>query len=301
MKRTLSVIVAAAAALGLAGCSSATQSASVSGSGQTAATGASPGAPGAGNARFPGVSGLVAAVTGTTAQVQGPTQQTAVTWDRTTRFTDQVASTASAVKVGECVMARPARGAVGGSTGGPQASTPSSTTVAAATVELLPTQGGTCSFGALGGFGGRTGTRPSGSPSGSTSPQTGGAGGPAGAGRRGFGAVGTVSAVGSGQFTVTPVNPAGGASSSASSSPVTVTYTSSTVFTRLAAANASAVRVGVCVTAQGRTDDTGALTARAVAISAPTNGTCQSGFGGRGFGGGRGTGGATSTAGAGNA
>ena len=88
----------------------------------------------------------------------------------------------------------------------------------------------------------------------------------------------------------------------ATAAPVTVDYTSSTLFTSLTAASASAVKVGVCVTAQGRTDDTGALTARAIAVSAPTNGTCQSGFGGRGFGGGRGTGGgAPSTAGAGNA
>ena len=33
--------------------------------------------------------------------------------------------------------------------------------------------------------------------------------------------------------------------------------------------------------AQGRTDDTGALTARTIAVSAPTNGACQGGFGGR--------------------
>ncbi|GAA2742461.1 hypothetical protein GCM10009868_12520 [Terrabacter aerolatus] len=290
MKRTVFAIVAAAAALGLAGCSGAAQSASVTGSGQTPAAGTSPTAPGPGGGRFPGVSGLVAAVSGTTAQVQGATQQTAVSWTSTTRFTAQVATTAAAVKVGECVMARPARGAAG--TGGSGSTGTPTTTVAAATVELLPGQGGSCSFGALGGFGGRTGARPSGTPS---APATPGSGAGGGAGRRGFGAVGTVSAVGSGQFTVSPVGQAGGGAVT----PLTVDYTSSTTFTRLAAASASAVKVGVCVTAQGRTDDTGALTARSIAVSAPTNGTCQSGFGGR-FGGGRGTG-APSTAGAGNA
>src|SRR6476661_9461494 len=103
MKRI--VIVIAAAALGLAGCSSSAQSAPSTGSSQTAATGGS-----TGTGRAPGVSGLVAAITGSTAQVQGANQQTAVTWTRTTRFTEQVAASASAVTVGECVMVRPARG-----------------------------------------------------------------------------------------------------------------------------------------------------------------------------------------------
>lgn len=292
MKRIV-IVIAAAAALGLAGCSSSAQSAPSTGSGQTAATGGS-----TGTGRTPGVSGLVAAVTGSTAQVQGANQQTAVTWTRTTRFTDQVVVAASAVTVGECVMVRPARGGRGA-----QGSSGSSTSVAAASVELLPKQGGTCAFG---GFAGRTGPRPSGAPTGTAVPRP-GAG--TGAGGRGFGAVGTVSAVRFGQFTVTPVVQPG----ATATAPISVTYTSSTVFTRLTAASASAVKVGVCVTAQGRTDDTGAMTARTITVSAATNGTCESGFGGRGPGGGRGagggagngggggTGGATSTAGAGNA
>lgn len=290
MKRTI-IVLAAAAALGLAGCSSAAQSTPLPGSAQTsAAGGGSSTAGGGGRARFPGVSGLVAAVSGTTAQVQGASQQTAVSWTSTTRFTQQAPAGASDVKVGECVTARPARSASGTPTGGgTQGGT--STTIAAATVELVPSQGGTCSFG---GFGGRAGARPSGAPTGV--PSQGAGGGPGGPGRRAFGAVGKVTAVGSGQFTVTPVARPG----AMAIAPFSVTYSSSTVFTRLASADASAVKVGVCVAAQGRTDDTGALTATTLAVSAPTNGSCLGGFGGRGFGGGRGPG-ATSTAGVGNA
>jgi hypothetical protein len=84
-----------------------------------------------------------------------------------------------------------------------------------------------------------------------------------------------ITSVGHGEFTVSPTVRLG----AMPTKPVTVTYTSSTVFTRLSPATASAVRVGVCLTAQGRTDDTGALTASAVAVSAPTNGTCVTGFG----------------------
>lgn len=286
MKRTI-IVLAAAAALGLAGCSSAAQSTPLPGSAQTsAAGGGSSAGDGGGRARFPGVAGLVAAVSGTTAQVQGTGQQTAVSWTSTTRFTQQVPASASDVKVGECVTARPVRGASGTPTSG------SSTSIAAATVELLPGQGGTCSFG---GFGGRAGARPSGAPTGM--PSQGAGGGAGGAGRRVFGAVGKITAVGPGQFTVSPVARPG----AMAMAPFTVTYTSSTVFTRLANADASAVKAGVCVTAQGRTDDTGALTATSIAVSAPTNGGCLGGFGGRGFGGRGPGGGASSTTGAGNA
>ncbi len=267
MKRT--VIVIAAAALGLAGCSSSAQPAPTSDTGPTAATGGSTAAPRA------GVSGLVAAITGTTAQVQGPNQQTAVTWTRATRFTDQVTVPASAVKVGDCVMrgprAAPAARRAAPDRRAPWPPPPSS---------CSPCRGARAPS-AVSPAAPAPGRRER--PTGTATPGTGGA---KGAGRRGLGAVGTVSAVRSGQFTVTPVAP----SDATTTAPISVTYTSSTVFTRLTAASASAVKVGVCVAAQGRTDDTGAVTARTIAVSAPTNGTCVSGFGGRGLGGGgRGT------------
>lgn len=301
MKRPLIVIVAAVAVLGLAGCSKAAQSAPLSNADQTSAPSGATGAPGggapggSGGGRFPGVSGLVAAVTGATAQVQGATQQTAVTWTRTTRFTDQVAVSPSALRVGVCVMARPARAAGGlpggsGTAGTAVAGSAAPVSVAAATVELFPKQGTACTFG----FGARNGAGQSGSPggaptplptvTGSTAPDD-GRGGIPGSGRRAFGALGMITAVGSGQFTVTPTVRLG----AMPTRPVTVTYSSSTTFTRLTAATSAAVKVGICLTAQGRTDDTGALTAASVTVSAPTKGTCQTGFG-RGLGAGQGAG-----------
>ena len=278
MRRPVIAIVAAVAVLGLAGCSKAAQSAPLSSTDQTSAVPGATGGPGTGGVdrgRFPGVSGLVAAVTGSTAQVQGPTQQTAVTWTSTTRFTDQVAVSPAALAVGECVMARPARpaGSPTDTTGAPGATTstaaPAPTTpVAAATVELFAKQGTMCSLGA----GARTGTGQAGTPSGSPG---GSASGPTAGARRAFGAVGMITAVGTGEFTVSPTVRPG----AMPTRPVTVTYTSSTVFTRLDHATASAVRVGVCLSAQGRTDDTGALTASAVSVSTPSNGTCVTGIG----------------------
>ena len=301
MHRPLIVIVAAVTVLGLAGCSKAAQSAPLSGAPQTSAVGGAAGAAGGnpdGRGQFPGVSGLVAAVTGSTAQVQGANQQTAVTWTSTTRFTDQVAASASALAVGECVMARPARttgGVPGGSptTGGSTASgaTAPATSVAAATVEVFAKQGSTCSLG----FGTRNGSGlpapsapTSGSPTGVAGGGQGGAptgvpGAGQGGARRQFGAVGMITAVGDGQFTVSPTVRLG----AMPTRPVTVKYTSSTVFTRLSRSTESAVKVGVCLSAQGRTDDTGALTAVAVTVSAPQRGSCQTGFG-RGFGAGQG-------------
>ncbi|GAA2154572.1 hypothetical protein FHX52_1505 [Humibacillus xanthopallidus] len=285
-------ILAAVAVLGLAGCSKAAQSAPLSPADQTSAVGGSAGAAGGaagGRGQFPGVAGLVAAVTGSTAQVQGSNQQTAVTWTSTTRFTAQAAASASALAVGECVMARPARPAGGVPGGAPttaanagSGSPAPATSVAAATVQVFAKQGGSCSLS----LGNRTGSGASGTPSSAPggSP-TGSPGGAADGVRRAFGAVGMITAVGAGEFTVSPTVRLG----AMPTRPVTVTYTSSTVFTRLSRSAASAVKVGVCLSAQGRTDDTGALTAAAVTVSAPTKGTCQTGFG-RGFGGGQGAG-----------
>jgi hypothetical protein len=78
--------------------------------------------------------------------------------------------------------------------------------------------------------------------------------------------------------------------------PVTVTWGSATTFTQLQGAAASAVRVGVCVTAVGKTDSTGALTAASMQVSRPVGGSCTTG---RGFGGFGGRGGPGGTGGAG--
>ena len=73
-----------------------------------------------------------------------------------------------------------------------------------------------------------------------------------------------------------------------------VTTTGTTTFSTIAAAKSSAVKVGLCATAVGTADSTGAVAAKAVAITQPTDAACTfAGFGrGRGQGGtGQGNGG----------
>jgi hypothetical protein len=53
-----------------------------------------------------------------------------------------------------------------------------------------------------------------------------------------------------------------------------VTTTGTTSYTKTIAATKAAFKVGVCVTALGKSDDTGAIAATAVAVSAKQNGTC---------------------------
>ena len=335
MHRPLIVIVAAVAVLGLAGCSKAAQSAPLSGTLQTSAVGGAAGAAGGnpdGRGQFPGVSGLVAAVTGSTAQVQGANQQTAVTWRSTTRFTDQVAASASALAVKksswrdrpgpreaclvaprqrgdrpprERIRARDVRGRGLGrgasrSRGAPARPAASGRGTGRGRPRRQPR---------------RAVRRPASRAEGRAAHRPGVPG--AGAGGR----VGTPSApwarspaVGVGQFTVSPAVRPG---ATRHGRPVSVTYTSSTVFTRLSRGERRerGQGGGVPSRAQGRTDDTGALTAVDGHRERCRQGAAaRAGSGGRGPGGGRGAGGgagnggweqarggATSTAGAGNA
>lgn len=221
---------------------------------------------------IPGASGEIAQVSGSTAQVQSSSAQTAVTWNSSTTFTNEVTVTKAAIRVGDCVQAARAR-----STTGAPASSSSSTTLDAATVRIISTSGDCTIAGpGRGGFGG---VRPSGAPT--NVPNGGGQGGRVG-GFGNFAAIGTVSSVSMGGFVVKPI--AFGASTS--SSPVSVTTSAATVYTETQKATASAVKVGLCMSANGATDSTGAVTARRVTLSQPTDGTCTSGFGGRFAGGG---------------
>lgn len=218
--------------------------------------------------RIPGANGLVAAVSGSTAQVQSSSAQTAVTWNSSTTFTDEVKVAKSAVKVGECVQASRALSS--------SSSSSSSSTLTAGIVRIVSTSGG-CPT-ATAGFGG--GSRPSGAPTAFPGGQ--GANRPRAAG--GFGTLGVVTAVSSSGFVVKPTRFGG----TSSTSPVTVTTTASTTYTQTEKASASAVRVGVCMSANGTTSDTGAVTARRITLSQPTDGACtQARFGGGFPGGGR--------------
>ncbi|WP_027860158.1 DUF5666 domain-containing protein [Marmoricola sp. URHB0036] len=224
--------------------------------------GAAGGGPGGGG---PGGSGMVAAVSGSTAQVQGPEGQVAVSWNARTTFTRQVSAAAEDLKVGDCVMAMP--------------SSPSSddtSTVAAATVRISKAVGGSCTNGFVDQRGGGPGdgprtdqqSPPEGAPSGAPSD---------GVRRGGFGAVGKVTAISGTGFTVESVRPG-----SEETSSITVTTTGTTTWLTSAKANSKDVKVGHCVTSVGRPDSTGAITATSIAVSQPVNGQCAVMFGGPG-------------------
>ncbi|MGZ4556645.1 MAG: hypothetical protein ACXVXZ_13025, partial [Mycobacteriaceae bacterium] len=110
----------------------------------TAATGdaAPDAAPGAAAGRMPGVNGLVAAVSGSTAQVQSTSTQTALTWTGTTTFTSTGSAALSDITVGSCVVVRSA-------TAGTDAS--SSIDVAATSIAVNASVDGKCTAGGAGG------------------------------------------------------------------------------------------------------------------------------------------------------
>ena len=284
-----------ASVLALTACGSSGPSSAAAANAPGQASGRASGQAGQGSGRFgsgqsgrgfPGTSGRVADVTGSTAQVQGPTSQTAVTWTRTTVFTAQTRTTSSTLRVGDCVSARPAlpAGAPGSRVTGTPAPTPtpssSESSVAAATVEIFPATNGTCEqyglAGVLGGFGDRTGAP---TPTRTGGQQTPPPGGPNGFGAGLRGATGRVTALGRGSFTVEPVARRGAdGATTATTGPVTVTYAADTTFTSLGTSAASAVKVGACMTAFGKADDTGALTATSIQLSQPVGGSCTTAF-----------------------
>jgi hypothetical protein len=63
-----------------------------------------------------------------------------------------------------------------------------------------------------------------------------------------------------------------------STSPVEVTTTSSTTYTKTVSGAAKDLAVGQCVTAVGKSDDTGAVTASAIASQPAVNGECNVGI-----------------------
>jgi hypothetical protein len=226
----------------------------------------------AGPSRTPGVSGLLAAIDGTTLQVQDTSAQTAVVYTATTAISATVPATRADVAVGACVVVRSA--AIGGAS--PAAS------VTATTVTLNPAVSGSCTAGLGGGPGGirpsgaPAFTRPSGAPQGvrpSGAPRAGGAPG---------GAVGKVTAVAANGFTVASVGfAAPGSTATPSTAPIAVSTTSTTSYSKQQKATAAALKVGSCITARGAADSSGTVTATSIAVRPATNGTCTTGFGSR--------------------
>jgi hypothetical protein len=296
--------VAAMTVLALAACgpsSGAESSGAPAGGSTPAPTGTTGG--GAAGLRQPGVNGLIAAVNGSTMQVQTRTDQTAVTWNDSTTFTTTASATFADVRVGSCVTVLEPASSGSATPSGGSGSAPA-TQVTAASVEVRPAVNGECT-GGFGGFGGAPGGASGGAPgavatppsSAPTGTATGGPGGRAGGdfGRRAV--AGLVSAVNGDTITVLETMRArgpGSATATATPPPPTVTVTTigSTTYTAQKAAAASDIAVGECASALGKADDTGAVTATSISLRPATNGSCTSGFGGTG--GGRG--GATGTA-----
>ena len=268
----------------LAACGGTSAPATTAAAATTAASGS-----GAGGARtFPGATGLLAQIDGTTLQVQGATSQTAVTYSASTTFTNTVAAKISDVVVGVCVQARSARAAAGA----PPTTAPSSTSgpIVASTVEISAAVNGKCS--AAGGL--RTGGA---QPPGAAGQPTGAAGAPnpgraRGAGRGGsgaggfggLGAFGKVTAISATGFTIDSIRPTSGTATTAVPTTETVQTPAGTKYTQTGAANAKALVIGLCVTALGKADDTGSIAATSIILQQAVNGSCSSGFGG-GFGG----------------
>ena len=218
----------------------------------------------------PGTFGTIAAASGTSLEVQNPQNgQVTVNFNGSTTFTNTTAATLADVTVGSCV-------AVTATSGGNMPAT-----LTARSVSLTPSSSNGCTAGAFGGGGGNGAGRPSNAPRPSNRPRPSGAPGAPGApGGRSFGSVTAVSATG---FTVHNTNPRAGQSAD-----TTVTINSSTTYTKTASATSSALAVGECVAAIGPADDTGAITARTIAISKPGPSGCTTGRFRGGFGGGNG-------------
>jgi hypothetical protein len=224
----------------------------------------------------PAASGKVAAISGTTMQVQNQeTGQVAVSWSASTKFRHQVAVTVADVKAGDCVAAV-----------APSGTDSSATSFTATTLTISPAVNGSCAAGGSGGSGGSgggrfTGAPPSGFPSGKVP-----SGLPSGVQGRPIAAVaaGKVTSV-SGSTLVIAAGQFGSGSTSTTNK--TVTVDGKTKITTEAATTSTSLKVGKCVTAQGKADPAGTVAATSVRITDPTNGQCAlffGGFGGKGNG-----------------
>jgi hypothetical protein len=231
----------------------------------------------------PGVSGTVAALNGTTLEVQGSAGQTTVDITPSTVITQTVAATASDLAVGQCVSA----------TG-----TKASSGVVAATnvtIDTITSSSGSCSGGFGGAAGGRGFFRGGGGAGGAGAGATGSTLSPAQRARfANLGvATGKVTTISGSTVDVQVPTPPSTTTTTGSKTTTrrprispsdSFTFSSSTTFTETKTATAAALAVNDCVTAFGTSDATGAVTASRLAIRPPVSGSCSTGFAGR-FGG----------------
>jgi hypothetical protein len=281
------------AALVLSGCGG---SSSGSPAGAAAPTGGqTTGAANGQGGRPPGVFGLVAQISGKTLQVQSTSEQTAVIYTTSTKFTATVATTKKDVTVGSCVVVRTADATGGTGAATPTARPTQSSSVTATSVTITAPTGGQCAITAAFGGGGFRGTGGGGTGGPGSGQITPGGVRPSGAptgGARGFGGgfaqmtFGKVTAVSGSGFTVaaetfagrqgsagsTPTTPTG--TPSLTTRTVTVTTSAKTTYTTTKTATASALAVGKCVSARGATDSTGSVTATSIAVTPAVDGAC---------------------------
>jgi hypothetical protein len=239
---------------------------------------------------IPGASGLIAAATPGTLQVQSATAQNTVVYTAATKFTSV---TTGHVAAGDCVIMTGTPGA-----GSAKALTATSVRIDAKVNGACPATGAGGGFGGGGSFASRPPGAPSGRPSGGPSAGT--------RARRAFAsAIGTVSSVAGSTIVVNGVlrNGAGAAGSTTAASPsiITVTLAATATVTQTIAATSAAAVVGQCAAAIGPANSVGAISAKSITISIPGPTGCRAAFGGfGGRGGGAGGSGANPAAGAGS-
>jgi hypothetical protein len=274
------IVVLGVTACGGGAGNSATPAATIASS---AAPGSSP-SPSAGQAAFPGVVGTAAAVSGSSLEVQNPTSgQVTVTFTASTPITDTVSVTAKDVTVGSCVTV----------VGKPSATGSAASPVTATTVTISAPVKGSCTgaggfggggFGGFGRGGGAGGAGATPRPSFSARPRPTGSQGAFGNGAFG-GANGKVTSVSATGFVVQAMRRTAG-SGTATETDITVITSSASKYLKTVTASASALKVGLCITAVGTANSIGAVAARSIRISQPGPSGCVTGFAGRGgFGG----------------
>lgn len=235
-----------------------------------------------GTGTFPGASGLIAATSPGTLQVQSATAQNTVVYSASTKFT---LVSSGHVAAGDCVI-------VTGTpvTGSSQALTATSARIEAKVNGACPSTGANGGQPGGGSFAQRRPGAPSGAPSSGSRP------------RRAFAsATGTVSSVTGSTVLLKGVLrngfSAAGSSTTATPTTITVTLGASATVTQTVAATSAAAVVGQCARAIGPANSVGTITAESITISTPGPNGCRIGSGGRGnFGGANGTGSAGSNA-----
>jgi hypothetical protein len=232
---------------------------------------------------FPGASGLIAAASPGTLQVQSTTAQNTVVYTAATTFTNVIAGQ---VVAGDCVIVTgtPAAGST-------QGLTATSARITAKVNGACPTTGNN---GAGLPGGGQFSGRPSGVPNGGS-----------GTRRALASATGTVSSVAGSTVLVEGVLRDGpgtaGAANPVTPTAITVTLPASAPVTQTVPATSAAAVVGQCARAIGPANSVGAITAKSITISKPGANGCRTGFGGRFNGNGNGNGNSTNDSGTGNA